>query len=441
MGATMIAPFVGDTSRKLRDYQQDAYINTWRDWSNGINRTVIVHATGLGKTDTAVAIAITAVRMSKLPMLLAERSEPLDQFTKRVPEYADIPVGRIQANRNEMFAPILAGSVQTVRNHKRMAQLEAAKRKPDIIIVDETHHAMADSYWDILEWAGCFDAVNPCLLVGLTATLIRGDNQAFDPLYTSVADAKGMDWGIDHGWLVEPYGKTIKIRRSIDHIQRTKGDLAAGGVGEFVTEHADQIVRGWEREGENRTTLACVPTIASAIALTDAFTARGHAAELVIGSTPHDERADIYKRLANGDTRIMVNVGVALEAFDCPAISCILLCRMTENPGLYEQMVGRGLRPLWGPDGKWLVDPTGALVKPDCLVIDVVGITRKFSLVTLIDIRNAAAYANVPELGRGFGRQHVSRAPRAPRWWQRNKSTKLTPQKGILRRIFDSLFG
>jgi superfamily II DNA or RNA helicase len=441
--------------RQLRDYQEEARANVWADWTSGVRRTVVVHATGLGKTDIIAKLCVDEALAGGTAMVLAERSEPLDQFTERVAEYAPIPVGRIQAQRNEIHCKILAASIQTIRNPKRMAMIDAANNRPTLLIIDECHHGLADSYLDVVEWAGCFEAatrwapdtaydyivhVNAsesrrnARLVGFTATLIRGDGQLFDGLFTNVADVKGMDWAIEHGWLVEPYGRTIRVRYSLDHIKRVSGDLSASGVGGVIEQAAHDIVKAWEREASDRITIAYAPTIASADVLLDAFTARGHAAEMVIGSTPHEDRKLVYKRLAAGDTRVLVNVGVATEAFDCPPVSCILIARMTENPGLYEQMVGRGLRQLWGSDGKPLIDPhTNQPVKPDCLVLDVVGITQKFQLVTLIALRR--------------NRHRTPRMENRPvrrRWWQRKHSMAdidLHPRQSIASRIWHGLFG
>lgn len=371
-------------------------------------------------------------------LVIAHLSTALDQFTARVPEYdKSLTVGRVQAERNEINCPIIAASVQTLRRPKRMAALDAAGWRPTLLIIDEVHHAMADSYLDIIEWAGCFEGVNGTRLVGVTATLIRGDNQAFDPLFSSVADVRDINWGIDHHWLVEPFGRTIQLRRNLDSIRRVAGDLSAKGVGAVIEQDARRIVKGWLREADNRITVAYTSTIEAARALLDAFREARVPSEMVIGSTPAEERILTYKRLAAGDIRVMVNVMVGTEAFDCPPVSCILICRMTEQPGLYEQMVGRGLRPLLDPHtGQWLTDPaTGQWVKPDCLVLDVVGVTRKFQLVALIDIRHRR-YRSMPT--------PVSTPAGAPRrWWQRTKyvTTDLRPRQGVLRRVRDFLFG
>src|SRR6476659_1107716 len=70
---------------------------------------------------------------------------------------------------------------------------------------------------------------------------------------------------------------------------------------------------------------------------------------------------------------------VTTEGWDCPSVSCILQCRPTRLPGLYQQIVGRGLRP----------DPNNP-DKDDCLVLDVVGASRYQKLTTLVDLYESA---------------------------------------------------
>lgn len=75
---------------------------------------------------------------------------------------------------------------------------------------------------------------------------------------------------------------------------------------------------------------------------------------------------------------MLVSVMVTTEAWDCPPVSCVLIARPTKLPGLYAQMVGRGLRLSEG--------------KTDCLVLDAVGVSRQQKLVTLVDMMPSAVY-------------------------------------------------
>lgn len=354
-------------SIELRDYQLDAINKVRTQWANGNTRTVIVHATGLGKSLTAMKIAVDEANRPDgqgRVLVLAHLGEALDQLTKACHQLdPSVSVGRVQANLNEIHAQVIMGSVQTLAHDKRLAMMP----KPTMVIVDETHHALAKSYIKILSWASSFEST-PTL--GVTATLIRGDNQGFGNIFLSVADEKGIDWAVAHGWLVRPHGHAIvaggmKLRElTVRH-----GDYVAGELGPMMARNSQEIVKSWQRLASERITIAFTPTVASALELRETFLAAGVASEAVVGITPREDRTLIYKRLAAGETRVLVGVGVMTESFDCPAVSCVLLARPTRSLGLLTQMIGRGVRLFEG--------------KTDCLVLDVVSEEPVHELATL----------------------------------------------------------
>jgi superfamily II DNA or RNA helicase len=235
---------------------------------------------------------------------------------------------------------------------------------------------MAASYIKILRWAGSFETTRT---LGVTATLVRGDGRGFGELFQSVADSKGIDWAVRHRWLVLPRGKAVLLR-NLDLAAMTvrHGDYADSELGPVIDAGSEAIVKAWMNNAGDRITVAFTPTIASAQALRNGFLAQGVPAEVVLGSTPRDDRKAIYARLAAGETRVLVSVMVTTEAWDCPPVSCVLMARPTALPGLYQQMMGRGLRLAEG--------------KTDCLVLDVVGVSRGQKLVTLVNMVPSALY-------------------------------------------------
>lgn len=362
--------------RELRDYQSEGVAKIRAQWAMGNNRTAIVWATGTGKSSVAGKLATDEAARGGCVLILAHLSEALDQLTGACHEIdPTVTVGRVQAERNETDHRIIAASVQTLVHDKRLAVMP----KPTMVIIDETHHVTRDnSYAKIMRWAGCFDGT-PTL--GMTATLIRGDRQSFDDIFQSVADEKGIDWAVAHGWLVRPRGHAIVARNvRLFGVTIRHGDYAAGELGPMVARDARGIVKSWRRLASDRITIAFTPTVASALTLRDAFLAAGVPCEAVVGATEREDRKLIYKRLAAGDIRVLVGVGVMTEAFDCPAVSCVLMARLTRSPGLYTQEVGRGVRLCEG--------------KTDCLVLDVVSPEPRRELVTLIDILPSARYDN-----------------------------------------------
>ena len=364
------------TMRELRDYQLEAVTKIRAQWAIGNTRTAIVFATGLGKSSVAGKLATDEASHNGQVLILAHLSEALDQLTDACHGLdPSITVGRVQAERNEINHRIIAASVQTLAHDKRLATMP----KPTMVIIDEVHHTtLTNSYNKIMRWAGCFEGT-PTL--GMTATLIRGDRQSFDGVFQSVADEKGIDWAVAHGWLVRPRGHAIIASNvKLFGVTIRHGDYAAGELGPMVARDVHGIVKCWQRLASDRITIAFTPTVTSALKLRDAFQAAGVPCEAVVGTTEREDRRLIYKRLAAGDIRVLVGVGVMTEAFDCPAVSCVLMAAPTLSPGRYQQRVGRGVRLFEG--------------KTDCLVLDVVSPEPVRELVTLIDILPNARYDN-----------------------------------------------
>jgi superfamily II DNA or RNA helicase len=362
--------------RTLRDYQQEAVNAVYSEWAAGTNRTAVVLPTGCGKTDILAAPAVAAARAGQRVLILAHRGELLDQITERCKMHdPTIPVGRAQGGRTHgLNRPIVAGMVDTLRSEQRQRQM----RKPKLIIVDECHHAASPSYMNVLTWGGAFDGV-PTL--GMTATMTRGDKRGLGDVWQSVAYERSWSWAIRSGWLVEPHGRCVVTdHMDLDHAKVSRGDFQDGELGEMVAQDVDQIVRAWLEHASGRLTVAFTPSVDSGKALAEAFRAAGIATGEVYGHTQTDERAQTYKALSVGDIRVLVSVMVTTEGWDCPPVSCVLVARPTKLAGLYQQMVGRGLRT--SPE-------TG---KRDCLVLDVVGASRTQRLMTLIDLHESAAY-------------------------------------------------
>jgi len=406
------------SGRLLREYQHEAGVAVVEDWAAGVARTVVLLPTGCGKTDVIAALATDEARRGGRVLVLAHRTELLDQITERVAQHdVGIRVGRVQGPRDEVHFPITCAMIQTLaQRQRRTGQYRrlAFLPQPTLVIVDECHHAAAPGYLAVLKGLGCFgpDAVTtvpgceqrrplpePVRTLGVTATLIRGDDAALGDVWESVAFARDIGWAVRLGFLVQPRGKTVVADSvKLDKAKVRRGDYTDGELGKMITQSAAQIVADWVEHGRHpcgtpRTTAAFCPDLESADALAAEFIAAGVPCGVVTGVTSTSERRKLYRALAAGTITVLVSVMVLTEGWDCPRVSCILQCRPTRLPGLYTQIVGRGLRP-WDLDEAirlgWADAATPA--KGDCLILDVVGASRGQKLQTLVDLHESSEY-------------------------------------------------
>jgi len=433
--------------RRLRDYQAADCVAVRAAWARGIARLAIVWATGLGKTDPIGSIATEEAAKGLRVLILAHRGHLLTQLSDRCKIYRpDIEVGRVQAGSREHDCMITVATVQTMARIIRDGRADEIER-PDLVIVDEAHHAAAMTYERIMRWAGCYEGeeitdddglpvlVEPTRALGVTATMDRAEKTGLGlgDVWQEVVAERGIVWGIEHGpdpddpwrtlpvcrdgslaecaprgWLVPLQGRVVvcdHVDLSKTKISKTTGDYADNDLGVMVSQDAPEIVKAWWEyaalpDGSHRQTAVFVPTIDAAHAYADAFAESGIATAVVTGKTPADIRGDVYRRegiygdLATGRINVLVSVGVLTEGFDCPPISCIIP-RPTQLDHLYQQIVGRGTRPMDPRDWpRW--DGTLFHPKDDCLILDPVGATRVVGLRTLVNLIPGARYVGRP---------------------------------------------
>jgi superfamily II DNA or RNA helicase len=381
-------------TRELRDYQREAVDALREAWDGGAQRPAVVMATGLGKTDVIAHLAAERVRAGGRVLALAHRLELLLQITARarmhLPGERHSVAGIVAGELDQRNRPIVAAMVPTLGGKygaKRRARFEPFG-PGDLVIVDECHHAAAKSYVDVLTHFGAFDEDSGVQAMGVTATMYRSGaakGLGLSDVWQKVVYERGIGWAIGHKWLVPLKGLAV-VAPSLDlsKVKTRAGDYSEEALGELVAQDADQIADAWCTRAENRITVGFFPTKESVEAQRAAFERRGVSCEVVLGTTTAAERGDvasgtgIYGRLARGETRVMLGLMVPTEGWDCPPVSCVLMARPTKIDGLYQQMVGRGARLSPG--------------KRDCLVLDVVGVTRSASLRTLTDLLPGSEY-------------------------------------------------
>ena len=235
----------------------------------------------------------------------------------------------------------------------------------DLLVIDEAHHAAADSYRRIIDRAL---RQNPrCQIFGVTATPNRGDRKGLRAIFSNVADQIRLAELIRTGHLVPPrtFVIDVGVREELSKVQKLGDDFDMGEVGRIMNRRpvTDAVVQHWKEKAKDRQTVIFCSTIAHAHAVTAAFNEAGVPTVLVTGELSDAGRRHVLGAYASGEARIIVNVAVLTEGWDHQPTSCVVLLRPSSFKSTMIQMVGRGLRT---------VDPQEypGVIKTDCIVLD-----------------------------------------------------------------------
>lgn len=355
----------------LHDYQQDAKQAVLSAWARGVRATGVVIPTGGGKTTVFTDIADEHVRTTRhgagrRVLTIAHRKELIEQAAKRQREVSpDLAVGIVKAQQNQTLADIVVGSVQTLRNDTRLRQLLDV----GLVIIDEVHHAAADSYTTILKH------FPNARILGVTATFSRSDNRALGNVIEDVVYQIPISMLQQQGYLVHARGRRIGVGDlDLTKVRTTAGDFNADDLDRALSNSLapQAIVRAVQEHAPNDSTVVFTPTVHFAQVMAHAFTVAGFTAAAVHAGTPDDERELTLKRVANGEIQIICNCGILTEGTDIPRLKTAVVARLTKSEGLWIQMVGRVLRLFAG--------------YTHALILDVVGASAMHSLNARVDL-------------------------------------------------------
>jgi superfamily II DNA or RNA helicase len=331
--------------------------------------TLSVAPTGAGKTIMLSAVvqgrvAGTAVKAA----VLAHRDELTAQNRAKFGRVAPgIATSMVDASQKSWAGQVTFAMVPTLA---RAANLEAMPAL-DLLVIDEAHHAVADSYRRIVDHALHRNPL--CRIFGVTATPNRGDKVGLRQVFSNVADQIRLGELIASGHLVPPrtFIIDVGVQEELRNVRRSGDDFDMAEVARVMDQVpvTDAVIRHWKEKAGDRQTVVFCSTVDHAAHVTDAFTAAGVSAVLITGDMLDDRRRAALAAFAAGQAQVVVNVAVLTEGWDHPPTSCVVLLRPSSFKSTMIQMVGRGLRTV---DPGEVAEPRAfpGIIKRDCIVLD-----------------------------------------------------------------------
>lgn len=361
---------------ELRDYQQEATKNLQKMREDGKTIALLYHSTGVGKTITAATDAkAVGGRTLFLVNALKLASQAQETFAKVWPEAT---LGEYTGSQKDMTQTVIFATVQSISK-------DLEKFSPtdfDYLIVDECHHAAANTYQKI------FTYFHPKFILGLTATQERSDGEDMLELFQNVAHKMDLKTAVERGVLVPI--RCIRVKTNIDltdvrinGIKYNSQDLESKL---FIPERNQLIVDTYLKYVNGKKTVIFCASVDHAAEIAMLLRDNGVKAEAVSGRDRVEVREKILKDYETG----------------------LFMARPTMSKTIYLQQLGRGTRRCPG--------------KEDLLVVDFVDNANMFnmpySLHRVLDIAKyqPMAYVLAPENKRKLDQDMLFQGEKPEAW-------------------------
>jgi superfamily II DNA or RNA helicase len=334
---------------ELFEDQQRVMEQIRQAYREGARAPLLVAPTGFGKTVVFSAIAKGVVARGRRVMILVHRQELVQQVSDTLKEFG-VRHGIIaqQYPRNAALAVQVASVFTVVR---RLAQTPV----PDLIVVDEAHHAILRS-----TWSKVLAAFARARVLGVTATPTRLSGEGLGDIFDRLVVGPTVQVLIDSGRLCRvrvyapPTIDTTGIHTQMGDFKRSELSEAVDKpkvTGDAI-EHYQKITPGL------RAAVFCV-SVEHASHMAAAARAAGITAVTIDGKMDRGVRREIVRDFKDGKINWLVSCDLISEGFDCPGIDVGISLRPTQSTGLWLQQCGRVLRAAPGKTHATILDHAG----------------------------------------------------------------------------------
>ena len=321
----------------LRPYQENLIKNAGVVIRQGKKAPLLVLPTGGGKTVVFSEICKRAKGKNSKVLILVHRRELIKQSAKKL-EDINLKYG------------IIAAGFKTSNHHVQIASVQTLARRlltttftPDLIIIDEAHHAIAGS------WKKIIDQWPNAIRIGCTATPCRldgkplGQNNLFDHLILGASILKL----VENNYLAPHKVFAAPQKLQLKQIKTRGGDYAKEELEEEI-KRADitgDAVQQYKKHANGLPAIAFCISVNHAISVKQKFNDAGIKADIITGEMDTADRDQVINDLSSGSIQVLVSIEVISEGFDLPICSTAILLRPTKSLSLFLQQCGRILRP------------------------------------------------------------------------------------------------
>lgn len=345
----------------LRDYQIKGIADIKEEFKGGFRKVLLWLATGSGKTVIFCDMVKESTKRGKYCLIVVRGRKLVDQASQRLFREG-VSHGVMMAGHWNFkpSMPVQVCSIDTLISR-------GLKPRADLIIIDEAHLAQSGGYKEFLAQyhSGTF-------VVSVTATPYSDKGLAH--IAQKIVHPISMQELIDQNYLV-PFRYFAPSEPNLDGVKvdyKTKDyankELETRMVAGQLT---GKIIEHWKSIAEDRPTILFAVNVHHSKILVEQFNASGIVSEHCDADVPDKQRNETIKRLENGKTKVVCNVGIFCTGVDIPCLGAIVMARPTQSYNLFIQQAGRGTR---------ICPETG---KQNCILLDHAGNIKRHGFPTM----------------------------------------------------------
>lgn len=332
---------------QIRPYQKEGIDKIFAAWRAGTQSVLFQMPTGTGKTVLFAEIVRRGFAQNRKVLIVVHRKELVEQIADSL-QRRDVPAGIIMAGiPPSPHQLVQIASIQTLGRRETSFQ-------PNLVIIDESHHAKASSYKRL--WENFPEAK----FLGVTATPIRMSGEGFEDIFDLLITSMPVQEFIAQQYLA-PVRHFVSYLPNLLHIRKRNGDYMSEEISALMQQEVvmASLTDAYLKYAPGKKTIVFAVDVAHSKSIVEGYQAAGISAAHVDAQTPRQERTQLLEQFKRGEIQVMSNVEIITEGFDFPACEAVQLARPTKSLALYLQMVGRVMRPSPGKDYGLILDNAG----------------------------------------------------------------------------------
>lgn len=379
-GSQIVEESCSILSSFLYDYQVEACKATALRMLKTKEPLLIQMATGGGKSWVVVGLSYLIRRLTlnsgkdKKVMMVVPEPELVKQNAEKLSEVGFQPsIFCNKLGKKELDGDIIVGTPVSIRNAlKEMDGIDFSA-----FFLDEAQHHTTVTKEIVKELKKRNSNLRE---VGLTATphrtgtgyiyrkcnklnRVMTDEEAKDPYYAEKVFEIKADELIARGKLVPPVFEKVGLSYSTEELVRDKtggwsseseNSVFINGKNKLNETIVKDILR---RTKDRKSVLIFAQNIKHAEMIKSCFGDKAGMTHSKMDDTTRSQNISDFKL---GKLKYLINIESLTTGFDSPITDVVVFLRATESPGLFEQMLGRGLR----------INPDKRARKLDCMVLD-----------------------------------------------------------------------